>query len=128
MPSFSHSSWEKLGTCHEDLQRVFIEVVKTFDCTILEGKRSLERQRRLFARGKTKTMNSKHLREPSQAVDVAPYPIDWYDLERFYFFGGYVLGVAQSMGIMLRYGGDWDQDWEVIDETWKDLPHFELVL
>jgi hypothetical protein len=30
------------------------------------------------------------------------------------------------MGINLRWGGDWDQDWEVKDNKFDDFPHFEL--
>jgi peptidoglycan L-alanyl-D-glutamate endopeptidase CwlK len=36
-----------------------------------------------------------------------------------------VLGIAQSMGINLRWGGDWDKDWEVQDNKFDDFPHFE---
>jgi len=125
MPSFSHSSWEKLAAVHEDLQKVFIKVVETFDCTILEGLRTPERQAQLVAENKSKTLHSKHL--TGRAVDVAPYPIDFHDTERFYLFAGYVLGVAQMLGIRLRWGGDWDSDWNVQEETFKDLVHWELV-
>ena len=124
MPNFSHKSWEKLASVDERLQRVFLEVVKTFDCTILEGKRSQERQQWLYDQGKSKTLNSKHL--DGKAVDAAPYPIDWHDLERFYYFAGFVRGVAYSMGIPLRLGADWDMDGEVKDHDFKDLVHFEL--
>ena len=125
MPSFSNKSWEKLSTVDEDLQKVFLEVVKTFDCTILEGKRSLARQQWLVDQGKSKTLNSKHL--DGKAVDAAPYPIDWHDTERFYYFAGFVRGVAHSMGVPLRLGADWDGDGEVKDHDFKDLVHFELL-
>jgi len=61
------------------------------------------------------------------AVDVAPYPIDWDDLGGFYMFAGYVLRVAETMGIKIRYGGDWDGDRKTTDQRFKDLPHFELL-
>ena len=57
---------------------------------------------------------------------LAPYPIDWNDKERFYFFAGYVKGIASQMGIELRWGGDWDSDNQLHDQTFMDLPHFEL--
>ena len=41
-------------------------------------------------------------------------------------FAGFVLGVANQMGINLRWGGDWDQDFEVQDNKFDDFPHFEL--
>jgi peptidoglycan L-alanyl-D-glutamate endopeptidase CwlK len=128
MPRFGTESNNKLVTCHPMLQRLFSEVVKYFDCTILEGHRSLKRQKELIAQGKSKTMNSKHCTVPSLAADVAPYPIDWNDLQRFYFFAGVVKGIATQLGITIRWGGDWDSDTEVKDNTFNDLVHFELIL
>ena len=61
------------------------------------------------------------------ACDVVPYPIDWNDRERFHLFAGFVLGIANQMGIELRWGGDWNRNWEVDDNKFDDFPHFELV-
>ena len=124
MPSFSKQSLARLNSTDERLVRVFTEVVKHFDCTILEGKRTVDRQKMLVQQGKSKTMNSKHLL--GKAVDVAPYPIDWNDRERFTYFAGYVMGIAAKMGIKLRWGGDWDRDTQVKDNSFDDLPHFEI--
>lgn len=71
-------------------------------------------------------MDSKHLALPSRAVDVAPYPINWGDKKRFYHFAGYVQGLAAQLGISLRWGGDWDGDNDLNDQTFFDLVHFEL--
>ena len=30
------------------------------------------------------------------------------------------------MGINLRWGGDWNQNWEVNDNKFDDFPHFEI--
>ena len=32
----------------------------------------------------------------------------------------------RSMGVNLRWGGDWDQDFEVQDNKFDDFPHFEI--
>jgi hypothetical protein len=64
---------------------------------------------------------------PSRAVDVAPYPIDWNDFKRFYHFAGIVRAVAHQRGVKIRWGGDWDSDFDFKDERFLDLPHFELV-
>ena len=66
--------------------------------------------------------------KPSLAVDVMPHPINWKDTERCVYFAGYVMATARRMGIAVRWGGDWDQDFEVADEKFRDFPHFELVL
>ena len=130
MPHFSDRSLERLATCHDNLQLLFREVVKHFDCTILQGHRGEDEQNEYFRTGRSKLQypNSKHNQLPSLAVDVAPYPIDWSDTDRFYFFAGYVKGIADRMGISIRWGGDWDGDTQVRDQTFMDLPHFELRL
>ncbi len=134
MPVFSSRSKSRLATCHPDLVKLFTEVVKHYDCTVLEGQRSQERQKELVRTGKSKTMNSKHLTKPySLAVDVVPYPIEWNrrGRQRMRHFAGFVFGVASSMGIGLRWGGDWDGDvWTtrdgLVDQSFMDLPHYEL--
>ena len=81
MPKFGRRSKERLATCDEKLQKVFNEVIKHVDCSVLEGHRSEERQNKLYEEGKTKVKYPKgrHNASPSLAVDVAPYPIDWND-------------------------------------------------
>lgn len=129
MPNYSRKSSEKLGTCDDRLQLIFNEVIKQFDCSILQGHRGEEEQNEKYRNGLSKVQypNSKHNSLPSLAVDVAPYPIDWNDRERFCYFAGYVKGIASSLGIKLRWGGDWDRDTQVKDNNFDDLPHFELV-
>lgn len=128
MPKFSIRSTTELLTCKEDLQELFNEVIKYFDCTIIQGQRGAEEQNRLFEQGfsKLRFPHSKHNDKPSSAVDVVPYPINWNDKFRFYYFGGFVKGIAEKMNIPLRWGGDWDNDTNVKDQTFMDYPHFEL--
>ncbi len=128
MPRFGKRSKERLSTCEKDLQMVFNEVIKYVDCSVLEGHRGKDRQNALYEDGKTKVRypNGRNNASPSCAVDVTPYPVDWADRERQTLFAGFVLGVANQMGIELRWGGDWDQDFEVKDNRFDDFPHFEL--
>ena len=128
MAKFGKRSKERLATCDERLQEVFNEVNKYVKCSDLEGHRSAARQNRLYEEGKTKVRYPKgrHNASPSLAVDVAPYPIDWNDRERFHLFAGFVLGMARRMGINLRWGGDWNQNFEVDDNQFDDFPHFEI--
>ncbi len=135
MPRFSELSIRRLESCHQDLQLVFLETVQHFDCSVLSGHRSKEEQNRVFLEGKSLLQypDSKHNSLPSLAVDVVPYPIDWKDKERFYYFAGYVKRIAQELrrqkvvGKELRWGGDWDRDTSMNDQSFFDLPHFELV-
>ena len=126
MPRFSKESLDKLSSCDWRLIRVFNEVIQHVDCTILEGHRTPERQAKLVAEGKSKTLNSKHLSDPSMAVDVAPFPIDWDDEERFILFAGFVLGLAKSMKIELTWGGNWKGDFDIKNNGFRDLVHFQL--
>ena len=134
MPSFGRSSKARLDTCDPRLQKVFNEVIKHWDCTVIQGHRSQEEQDEYYRTGKSKVKfpNSKHNSNPSKAVDVAPYHsskphIRWNSKEDFYHFAGFVLGIATSMGIKLRYGGDWNSNRDVDDQQFLDLPHFEIV-
>ena len=128
MPYFSKRSKSRLSTCDERLQEVFTEVIKHVDCSILEGHRSKERQNKLYDEGRTKVKypNGRHNSSPSKAVDVTPYPVDWEDRERQTLFAGFVIGIGRSMGYNLRCGGDWDMDFQVMDNRFDDFPHFEI--
>ena len=143
MPSFGKESSQLLKTCHTDLQDLFKAVVKLVDCKVISGYRTTEEQQELYAQGRTKpgaivtktdgvTRRSKHqglLEEPgvSLAVDIIPYPVDWLDKERFYFFAGFTYAMAVHMGIKVRWGGDWDGDLDLRDQSFYDLAHWEVV-
>ena len=138
MPQFGGTSKKNLYECEQDLIDLFEEVVRHYDCSIIEGVRSKEEQNKLFHGGKSKVEwpNSKHnvtdTQPQSRAVDVIPYPavLDgvsiWNDLNRFYHFVGFVRGVAAHMGIEIRCGADWDGDNNLRDQSFNDLPHIEL--
>lgn len=129
MPKYGKTSRARLDTCIDPIQEVMNEVIKHFDCSILCGHRTEEEQTKAFneKRSKVQFPNSKHNSLPSNAVDAAPYPIDWNDLDRFRYFAGYVVGIAASKGYKFRWGGDWDQDTDLNDQNFNDLPHFEFV-
>lgn len=120
MPVFSEKSLQRLGECHEDLQRVLRMAVEVMDFKVLQGHRGEAEQNKAFAEGKSKLQwpNSKHNQLPAQAVDVAPYPIDWEDRRRFHELAGVIKGIAHALGVQVKWGGNW--------ERFKDYPHFEL--
>ena len=107
MPSYSARSKARLETCDPKLQALFEEVIRHWDCTILEGRRDQATQDEYFRTGRSKVQwpNSKHnaiFPALSRAVDCAPYPIDWNDHKRFIHFAGFVLGVASTMSKLCR--------------------------
>jgi len=139
MPAFGESSRKQLNTCTPEIVAVLELVVKEFDIIVLEGRRSWERQAELFRQGKTKVGpgNSKHNPPKlpsgkekenwlSDAVDIAPYPIDWKDAKRFIYMAGLVIGTGRALGYDFRWGGNWDEDQIIIDDqNFDDLPHIE---
>ena len=128
MPRFGRKSKERLASCDPTLQKLFNEVIKHVDCSVLEGHRGKERQNKFYDEGKSKVRypNGRHNANPSLAVDVTPYPVDWEDRERQTLFAGFVLGIARGLGIKIRWGGDWDMDFDVQDNKFDDFPHFEI--
>lgn len=137
MPSFSQKSKDKLNTCHPKLQLVLNEAIKATDFTVLYGNRSVEEQFELFKKGRElqadgtwkkvgatvtnldgKNKKSNHNYSPSHAVDIAPYPIDWNNIDRFKALAEVVKKCAKNLNIKIVYGGDWT--------SFKDYPHFEL--
>ena len=123
MPKFGRRSRERLATCDKDLQMVFNEVIKYVDCSVLCGTRGKEEQNKAFEEGRSKVKypNGRHNASPSYAVDVTPYPIDWEDRERQTLFAGFVLGIANQMGITLRWGGDWKKFKANASQEVKDI-------
>ena len=140
MPKFSQISFSRLSTCHIELQTLFYEVVRSYDCSVILGYRNEEDQHEAFNSGASQLdwPNGKHNKNPSMAADVCPYPVnlstkDVKNLARFYHFAGYVKGIAEQlkaqgkMTYSIRWGGDWDSDLDFKDQKFDDLVHFELV-
>ena len=108
---------------------MFNEVIKHWDCTIVCGYRTYEKQEEAYRTGHSKLPpgTSTHNSNPSMAVDVAPCPINWLDTHRFTGFAFFVMGIASQKGFKIRWGGDWDGDWQTDDQTFNDLAHFEII-
>ena len=121
MPSFGNRSKERLLTCHQDLQKIMLDAIGVMDFTILCGHRGEEEQNEAFTNGKSNAQwpFSKHNKLPSHAVDIAPWPIDWEDTERFARLAGIIEGIAFKHDIEIKWGGDF--------KSIKDMPHIELV-
>jgi len=129
MYNFSEQSEKKLQTCHADLQAVVREAIKLTNLTVMEGTRDEATQNAAFAAGKSKLKypDGKHNSLPAKAIDIAPYPVDWTNRERFTFLAGIMLATAAAMKIDLRWGGDWNKNGEIGDNKFDDLVHFELA-
>jgi peptidoglycan L-alanyl-D-glutamate endopeptidase CwlK len=137
MPSLGPASMANLVTCDEKIQVICKEAIHVMDFSILEGFRTTDKQEEYFKQGKSKldgvTVKSKHQSRPSRAVDIMPYPAIlggvnvWEDTRRFYMLAGVMMAVSHSLSILLRWGGDWDSDQNFTEQSFNDLPHFELM-
>ena len=131
MPSFGRMSNERLKTVDWKILMIVEDAIQITDFTVLETYRNPTRQDVLFAQGLSKARggDSKHNVFPSRAIDVAPWPIDWDDTERFVKLAGVFEAVAYNLGLSdeLRWGGDWDSDNRLTEETFRDYGHFELI-
>jgi peptidoglycan L-alanyl-D-glutamate endopeptidase CwlK len=121
----------RLKGVHMDLQRIVREAAKLlpFDVIVLEGVRDLARQKKLVARGASKTLKSRHLigkDGKGHAVDLAPVvdtdgdgdkEVSWAWPD-YYTMAPIIKRVAKKHGIRIGWGGDW--------RTFKDGPHFQL--
>ncbi|GGI85660.1 peptidase [Shewanella hanedai] len=140
MPKFGKTSTARLQSCHPDLQAIFTVVIQSLDCSIFCGHRNKADQQQAFNASLSQVQfpNSKHNSMPSMATDAGPYftelkNTDWEDIKAFATFAGYVKRVSHELlaqGVIthhIRWGGDWDGDGRTSDQTFHDLPHFELI-
>ena len=113
-------SLSRLDGVHPDLVRVVKKAaaMSDLDFTVLEGLRTLDRQKELMKQGATKTMISRHL--TGHAVDLAPMlggKISW-DWPLYTRLSKIVKAAAAAEKVAITWGGDW--------RTFKDGPHWEL--
>ena len=118
--SFGIKSVTKMTGLHPDLKKVLYRAIELTDTdfSIIEGLRTLERQKQLVASGASKTLNSRHL--DGHAVDIAPYvggEIRW-DWPLYYKLAKAMKAAAKEVGVPVEWGGDWIR--------FKDGPHWQL--
>jgi peptidoglycan L-alanyl-D-glutamate endopeptidase CwlK len=113
----SNKSLQKLEGVHPDMVAVVKLAISITgqDFSAGEGLRSVSRQKKLVATGKSTTMNSRHI--TGHAVDLFPYPLSW-DWEYFYPIADAMKAAAKELKIDLEWGGDW--------KSFPDGPHFQL--
>jgi len=92
------------------------------DHSIICGYRPESEQLALYLEKKSKVRMGQHNRKPSKAIDAVPYPInpDWdKDLEKICVFAGIILAIAKRHGVKLRWGRDWDGDFDLSDQKFN---------
>lgn len=135
---FGQRSLDSLKGVHPDLVKVMTEAIKTsqYDFTITDGVRTTEKQKALYAQGRTVPGNivtntdgvkKKSNHQPKQdgfgyAVDLYPFvngKVDLNDKVKLLpIIAKHILDTAISLNIKIEWGGSWKS---IIDK-----PHFEL--
>ena len=136
---FSQRSLKALEGVHPDLRNVVTKALdlSAVDFMVIEGVRTPERQRALYAQGRTKpgpkvtwTLNSNHFRKADgygHAVDILPAPYDWKHTAPFDAVAKAMFEAADLLGVKIRWGADWDRDGNPRERGESDSPHFELA-
>lgn len=110
----------RLAGVHPDLVKVVQQAIKIseIDFSVIEGLRTVARQKELVAHGASKTMKSRHI--TGHAVDLAAViggQIHW-DWPLYSKIAVAMKHAATIVGVPIEWGGDW--------RTFKDGPHFQL--
>lgn len=133
MRKWGEKSQHVYDTLDPALQRIMDRVLhEVADISLLYGFRNEAEQNRLFDEGKSQLRfpKSKHNHYPSIAVDFAPYPYPkretklWAALA---YVAGRAIAIAAQEGIILRWGGDWNQNGDLTDQHFDDLFHLEIA-
>lgn len=119
-------STDNLAGVHPQLVAVVKRALELspVDFTVIEGVRSVERQKQMFKDGFTKTLNSRHFISAKtgygHAVDIVPLPVDWKNPKPFGLVAEAMKKAAEELGVKITWGGSW--------KSFKDLPHYQLEL
>lgn len=113
-------SKHRLKGVHPDLVAVVKRAIEisSVDFTVLEGIRTVSRQRELVAKGASTTMNSRHL--TGHAVDLGAWvdgTVRW-DWPLYHKIANAMKQAAKEEGVIMEWGGDWAK--------FPDGPHFQL--
>lgn len=117
-----------------------IQITKQ-DFFVNEGVRTPQRQKELYAQGRTKpgpkvtwTLQSNHFKKAStgfgHAVDIYPYPYKDTGSNAYAakqrVVAKAMFEAADQLDIPIRWGADWDMDGRYGERGEGDSPHFEL--
>jgi peptidoglycan L-alanyl-D-glutamate endopeptidase CwlK len=116
----SNRSLSRLDGVHTHLVEVVMEAIRRteVDFAVLEGLRTLDRQKQLVASGASTTMNSRHL--TGHAVDLGAWvdgELRW-DWPLYYKIADAMFEASEHCGVDLEWGGHW--------KSFPDGPHHQL--
>jgi len=100
------------------------DVGSTRDVQVVQGARSLEDEQKAIDSGHSELKDPRHSlhvvipgeRPLALAVDIAPWPVNWSDIDGFKSLAAFVQRRADALETGIRWGG-----------SWGDYDHFELA-
>jgi peptidoglycan L-alanyl-D-glutamate endopeptidase CwlK len=120
MFKFGERSLKNLQGVHPDLEMLMLQSIKDspYDFAITEGVRSPERQRELYAQGKSLTLMSRHL--TGKAVDIMIYANGkgTWELKYYKEVTDHIKLKAKELDVSIICGIDW--------RSFVDAVHVEL--
>jgi peptidoglycan LD-endopeptidase CwlK len=129
-------SEKNLTGVHDKLVAVvrLAATITEIDFIVTEGLRTVERQKELYAKGASTTMNSKHL--TGHAVDLAAVigtEVRW-DWSCYYKLAEAMKQAAEDLGVDVKWGGNWKLlsltrapiNARILSKSFPDGPHFEI--
>ena len=121
MKSWSPRSLKNMQGIHPDLRRVLDRALQesAIDFTVIEGVRTVNRQKQMVASGASTTMKSRHI--TGHAVDLLPINANGKGEFSWPLYGKLAVEIkkaAQEENVPIVWGGDW--------RTFKDHPHVQL--
>lgn len=138
---YGQKSESKIVTCTQNLQLVMYRGIETspYDITIIHGWRGPEVQDALFESGASEKQfpNSKHNttdksgQAVSEAFDFGPWvdgKVPWGETHIFAVIAGCFFAAAAELGVLLRWGGDWDADGNTKEHKLQDWGHLEEII
>lgn len=119
----SNRSRDRLEGVHPHLVGVIHHAIHLtqVDFTVLEGVRSVERQRQLVAKGASRTMLSRHL--SGHAVDLGAWiagNVSW-DWGFYYEIAAAMREAAMGAGVPLEWGGVWDREMTSLTQSGRTM-------
>jgi peptidoglycan L-alanyl-D-glutamate endopeptidase CwlK len=130
---------ERLIGVNQKLTNVVVKAAThlPYDVCVVEGVRTPERQRQLYAQGRTVpgkivtwTLNSKHIKAADgtgHAVDLCAQiagKLDWTKADEI---GRAMNQASKELAVPIRWGADWNQNGRPHEKGETDSPHFELA-